>query len=54
MGNFNDGFWNLFIIVCTLGGIFAMYLLTAMNSRATNPAGDGAGRDAIGRDCIAQ
>ena len=37
MGNFNDGFWNLFIIVCTLGGIFAMYLLTAMNSRATNP-----------------
>ena len=37
MGNFNDGFWNLFIIVCTLGGIFAMYLLTAMNSRAANP-----------------
>ena len=37
MGNFNDGFWNLFIVVCTLGGIFAMYLLTAMNSRAASP-----------------
>ena len=34
MGNFNDGFRNLFIVVCTLGGTFAMDLPTAMPTEA--------------------
>ena len=33
MGSFDDAFWNLFIIVCTLGGIAWLYLLTVQGSR---------------------
>ena len=41
MGNFNDGFWNLFIFAGTLGGIVGLYLLTVKTSRIGPPAGDG-------------
>ena len=36
MGNFSEGFWNIFIVVCTLGGIVWLYLLTR---RTWEPAG---------------
>ena len=44
MGSFNDAFWNLFIIVCTLGGIVWLYLLTLRFMRAgeTTAAPEGA------------
>ena len=38
MGNFDDAFWNLFIIVCTLGGIAWLYLLTVQSARRGGPA----------------
>ena len=38
MGSFSDPFWNLFIIVCTLGGIVWLYLLTIASMRARGPA----------------
>ena len=34
MGSFSEGFWNIFIIVCTLGGILWLYLLTSQNMEA--------------------
>ena len=34
MGNFNDGFRSLFIVVCALGGTFAMDLPTARPTEA--------------------
>ena len=34
MGDFNDGFRNLYIVVRTLGGTFAMDLPTAMPTEA--------------------
>jgi cytochrome c oxidase cbb3-type subunit 3 len=39
MNSFNDGFWSLFIIVGTLGGIAAMFLLLAWTSHGSNPPG---------------
>ena len=41
MGNFSEGFWNIFIVVCTLGGIFWLYLLTAQNMGSRRPASGG-------------
>ena len=38
MGNFSEGFWNLFIVVCTLGGILWLYLLTSQNMGSRRPA----------------
>ena len=40
MGNFSEGFWNIFIIVCTLGGIFWLYLLTSQNMGSRRPASE--------------
>ena len=48
MGSFNDAFWNLFIVVCTLGGIAWLYLLTVQSSRrggsAAAPGGEAQAR----------
>ena len=48
MGSFDDAFWNLFIIVCTLGGIAWLYLLTVQSARrggpATTPSGEAEAR----------
>ena len=33
VGSFGDEFWNLFIVVCTLGGIIWLYLLTIGSMR---------------------
>ena len=41
MGNFSEGFWNIFIFVCTLGGIVWLYLLTASNMGSRRPAEEG-------------
>ena len=41
MGNFSEGFWNIFIVVCTLGGIVWLYLLTSQNMGTRRPAGSG-------------
>ena len=41
MGNFSEGFWNIFIVVCTLGGIVWLYLLTAQNMGTRRPAEGG-------------
>jgi len=41
MGNFSEGFWNIFIVVCTLGGILWLYLLTSQNMGRRRPAGSG-------------
>ena len=41
MGNFSEGFWNIFIVVCTLGGIFWLYLLTVQNIGSRQPASGG-------------
>ena len=41
MGNFSEGFWNIFIVVCTLGGIVWLYLLTASNMGSRRPDGSG-------------
>ena len=41
MGNFSEGFWNIFIVVCTLGGIFWLYLLTVQNMGSRRPASGG-------------
>ena len=38
MGNFSEGFWNIFIFVCTLGGIVWLYLLTSRNMGAPRSA----------------
>ena len=38
MGSFNDAFWNLFIVVCTLGGILWLYLLTIASMRGPGAA----------------
>ena len=43
MGSFNDAFWNLFIVVCTLGGIAWLYLLTVQSSRPGGPAATAGG-----------
>lgn len=40
MGNFSEGFWNLFIVVCTLGGILWLYLLTSQNMGSRPPASE--------------
>ena len=40
IGNFSEGFWNIFIVVCTLGGIVWLYLLTASNMGSRRPAGE--------------
>ena len=41
MGNFSEGFWNIFIVVCTLGGILWLYLHTSQNVGSRRPAGSG-------------
>ena len=41
MGNFSEGFWNIFIVVCTLGGIVWLYLLTSQNMGTRPSAGSG-------------
>ena len=41
MGNFSEGFWNIFIVVCTLGGILWLYLLTSRNMGSRRPAAGG-------------
>ena len=42
MTSFSDGFWNLFIIVSTLGGLVGLFLLTTVNSSASvSERGDG-------------
>ena len=38
MGSFSDPFWNLLIVVCTLGGIAWLYLLTVQSSHRGGPA----------------
>ena len=38
MGSFSEGFWNIFIVVCTLGGILWLYLLTSQNMGSRRPA----------------
>jgi cytochrome c oxidase cbb3-type subunit III len=35
MVSFSDGFWNIFIIVSTLGGLIGLYLLATLNSSAS-------------------
>jgi len=47
MDSFAGGFWNLFIVVCTLGGLLGLLLLTMAFSRAP---GRGSSSDAEGRE----
>ena len=49
MGSFSDPFWNLLIVVCTLGGIAWLYLLT-VQERAPGRAGRDAGRRGGGEE----
>ena len=41
MGSFSEGFWNIFIFVCTIGGIVWLYLLTAQDMGSRRPASGG-------------
>ena len=41
MGNFSEGFWNIFIFVCTIGGILWLYLLVSLNMGTRKPATGG-------------
>jgi cytochrome c oxidase cbb3-type subunit 3 len=35
VGNFSEGFWDLFIVVCTVGGIFALFVFVATFAGST-------------------
>ena len=49
MGSFNDAFWNLFIVVCTLGGVLWLYLLTIASMRGRGPGAAGGGAAEVPR-----